>query len=69
MPGHKVKLAFLFNHEALHQAAHSAPVLGALLRRWANVEIDALFSSQAEREPLLPSCWSARELILIAAAG
>ncbi len=49
MPGHKVKLAFLFNHEALHQAAHSAPVLGALLRRWANVEIDALFSSQEEK--------------------
>lgn len=50
MAGQKVKLAFLFNHEGLHQAAHSAPVLGALLRRWANVEIDALFSSAEEQD-------------------
>lgn len=42
-----MKVGFLFNHDALHQVSHTAPVIAALAE-YAGVEITVLASSDAE---------------------
>ena len=42
-----MKIGFLFNHDALHQVRHSAPIIGALVPD-ARAEVTVLTSSAAQ---------------------
>jgi hypothetical protein len=43
----RARVGFLFNHDATHQVAHSAPTINALLDFHSNVEIEVLVTSEA----------------------
>ncbi len=43
-----MKIGFLYNHEELHQVAHTAPIISHLQRAWPVARIDVLSSSQAQ---------------------
>lgn len=41
------RVGFLYNHEALHQVPHSAPLAAALAREWNSIQVEAIATSQA----------------------
>lgn len=45
-----MRIGFLFNHDGLHQIAHSAPIIPWLQRVAPNAQIEILTSSQAQTE-------------------
>lgn len=50
---HRVRCGFLFNHDQLHQLAHSAPIAFELLRRQDGPEVRLFVTSQAQHDALL----------------
>ena len=44
----RIRVGFLFNHEALHQIAHSAPIISALLVHNPDLDITVLTSSDEQ---------------------
>jgi hypothetical protein len=46
----ELRIAFLFNHDDLHQVAHTAPIIPALQRAAPDIQIDILASSAAQIE-------------------
>lgn len=47
---HTLKVGFLFNHDELHQVAHSAPIISSLRRLCPQMTVDVLTSSTAQAE-------------------
>lgn len=43
-----MKIGFLYNHDAIHQIAHTAPIVAALKRSVPDVEISVLTSTRAQ---------------------
>ncbi len=43
-----IRLGFLYNHDALHQVAHSAPIIGQLAELHPELEITILSSTEAQ---------------------
>lgn len=63
-PGRALRIGFLFNHDHVHQVAHSAPIAFELARRFSDVEVTLLVATpQLEaavralaQGPLPPRC-------------
>ena len=47
------RIGFLFNHDAVHQVAHLAPILVFLRKLFPDVEVQALVTSQAQENRLV----------------
>jgi hypothetical protein len=47
MDDRRPRVGFLYNHEALHQVPHSAPMAASLAREWNSIRVEALATSQA----------------------
>lgn len=45
-----LRIGFLFNHEALHQVSHTAPIIAPLQRLLPDAQIEVLTSSEEQRE-------------------
>jgi len=43
------KIGFIYNHEASHQVAHTAPILKEMLRRHPDLNIDVLTSTEEQK--------------------
>ena len=43
-----IRLGFLYNHDALHQVAHSTPMIGQLAELYPELEITVLTSTAAQ---------------------
>lgn len=52
-PARPTRIGFLFNHDQLHQIAHSAPIAFAMSRLGAEVEVTLLATSQAQLDYLI----------------
>ncbi|WP_209348500.1 hypothetical protein [Pontixanthobacter sp. CEM42] len=46
----RLKVGFLFNHDELHQIAHTAPIISALRKQCPSMIVDVLSSSDAQSE-------------------
>ena len=46
----RLRIGFLFNHDHVHQIAHSAPIAAELVRAYADVEVTLLAASRAQLE-------------------
>ncbi|MCH8860987.1 MAG: CDP-glycerol glycerophosphotransferase family protein [Proteobacteria bacterium] len=46
----RVRIGFLFNHESVHQVAHSAPIITELVRHHPEVQVSILVSTEAQME-------------------
>lgn len=51
-PSAAVRCGFLFNHDQLHQLAHSAPIAFELLRRQDGLQVQLFVTSQAQQQAL-----------------
>ena len=47
-PPRPKRIVFLYNHEALHQIVHTAPVIPALLQHYPDVAVSVLVSSEEQ---------------------
>ncbi|MXO90984.1 hypothetical protein [Pontixanthobacter aquaemixtae] len=45
-----LKVGFLYNHDELHQVAHTAPIISALQRQYPSITVEILSSSEAQTE-------------------
>lgn len=59
-----MKVAFLYNHEAGHQARHSAVVIPQLIARYPQIEVTVLASSEALLETVRGICGDVRARFL-----
>lgn len=68
-PDHPQRIGFLFNHDELHQVAHTAPIISALQRQAPDARVEVITSSDRQAEAvrgfLDPACpppdfWSIR---------
>lgn len=44
---HRPRIGFLYNHEAVHQVPHSAPMAASLAREWNSIRVEAIATSQS----------------------
>lgn len=49
-----ITIGFLYNHEELHQIAHTAPIISALQRLVPQVQVEVLTSSDSQTEAVIP---------------
>ncbi|WP_339693955.1 hypothetical protein [uncultured Parasphingorhabdus sp.] len=47
---HPLRIGFLFNHDELHQVAHTAPIISALQRRAPGAHVEVITSSDRQAE-------------------
>lgn len=45
-----LRIAFLYNHDELHQVAHTAPIISQLMRNEPNLRVDVITSSAAQAQ-------------------
>ncbi|MEH6791743.1 hypothetical protein [Parasphingorhabdus sp.] len=59
-PGDRPRIGFLFNHDELHQVAHTAPIISALQRQAPAASVEVITSSERQAEAvrsfLDPAC-------------
>jgi hypothetical protein len=53
-PARPIKIGFLYNHEELHQIAHTAPIISPLQQIAPKVQVEVLTSSDSQTEAVIP---------------